>query len=105
MRGHGLLIWPISKLLARSLRTLIIIRKKKFLKDATHYVWDDPYLFKVGADGLLRRCVAANEAKNILWHCHNSAYGGHYNGQRTAVKVLQSGFYWPTLFKDAHFHV
>src|ERR1044072_2053823 len=80
-------------------------QKKKFLKDATHYVWDDPYLFKVGADGLLRRCVAANEAKNILWHCHNSAYGGHYNGQRTAVKVLQSGFYWPTLFKDAHFHV
>ena len=23
-------------------------------------------------------------------------------GDRTAHKVLQSGFYWPTLFKDAH---
>ena len=29
------------------------------------------------------------------------AYGGHHTGDRTAHKVLQSGFYWPTLFKDA----
>ena len=31
--------------------------------------------------------------------------GGHFGGQRTAAKVLQSGFYWPTLFKDAHHFV
>ena len=30
-----------------------------------------------------------------------SVYGGHHAGDRTAQKVLQSGFYWPTLFKDA----
>jgi len=54
---------------------------------------------------LIRRCVTRNEAKNILWHCHNSPYDGHFNGQRTTAKVLQSGFYWPTLFKDAHEHV
>ncbi|KAK8600012.1 hypothetical protein V6N12_049873 [Hibiscus sabdariffa] len=30
---------------------------------------------------------------------------GHFGGSRTAAKVLQSGLYWPTLFKDAHnFH-
>ena len=33
--------------------------------------------------------------------CYGSAYGGHHAGDRTAQKVLQSGFYWPTLFKDA----
>ena len=26
----------------------------------------------------------------------------HHAGDRTTHKVLQSGFYWPTLFKDAH---
>ena len=36
---------------------------------------------------------------------YNSPYEGHFNGQRTVAKVLQSGFYWPTLFKDAHEHV
>jgi hypothetical protein len=30
-----------------------------------------------------------------------SPYGGHHAGDRTAQEVLQSGFYWPTLFKDA----
>jgi hypothetical protein len=61
-------------------------------------------LFKIGADNLLRRCVVKEEARKILWQCHNSPYGGHFNGERTAVKVLQSGFYWPTLFKDAYAH-
>nr|KYP49928.1 Retrovirus-related Pol polyprotein from transposon 17.6 [Cajanus cajan] len=79
-------------------------QKKKFLHDATYYVWDDLHLFKIGADDLLRRCVSREQAKSILWHCHNSPYGGHFNGERTAAKVLQAGFYWLTLFKDAHSH-
>ena len=39
---------------------------------------------------------------SILNHCHTLPCGGHFGGQRTAAKVLQSGFYWPSLFKDAH---
>jgi len=75
-------------------------QRKKFFKDANHYLWDDPYLFKVSIDGLIIRCVAGEEANSIMWHCHSSTYGGHYSGERTIAKVLQSGFWWPTLFKD-----
>ena len=77
-------------------------QRKKFLHDARFYVWDDPHLFKAGADNLLRRCVTKEEARSILWHCHSSPYGGHHSGDRTAAKVLQSGFFWPSIFKDAH---
>jgi hypothetical protein len=45
--------------------------------------------------------VPEYEQQEILRKCHGSAYGGHHAGDRTAQKVLQSGFYWPTLFKDA----
>ena len=38
----------------------------------------------------------------ILRHCHSLECGGHFNGQRTIAKVLQSGFYWPSIFKDAY---
>ncbi|RVW13814.1 Retrovirus-related Pol polyprotein from transposon 297 [Vitis vinifera] len=38
----------------------------------------------------------------ILSHCHDSACGGHFASQKTAMKVIQSGFWWPSLFKDAH---
>src|SRR5664279_2713076 len=49
----------------------------------------------------MRRCVPEHEQEEILRKCHNSLYGGHHAGDRTAHKVLQLGFYWPTLFKDA----
>jgi len=77
---------------------------KKFLNDA-HYVLDDPYLFKLRVDNMLKRCVTKEEARSISWHCHNSPYGEHYNGDRTGAKVLQSGFFWPSIFKDAHEHM
>ena len=66
-----------------------------------HYFWDDPYLYKQGVDGIIRRCVPDHEQHDIIEECHDSPYGGHHGGDRTAAKVLQSGFYWPTLFKDA----
>ena len=60
-----------------------------------------PHLYKEGVDGVIRRCVPEHEHEQILCKCHFEPYGGHHAGDRTAHKVLQSGFYWPTLFKDA----
>ena len=51
---------------------------------------------------MIRQCVPKDEMGSILNHCHTLSCGGHFGGQRTAAKVLQSGFYWPSLFKDAH---
>ncbi|KAL6319127.1 hypothetical protein AAG906_011206 [Vitis piasezkii] len=42
------------------------------------------------------------EQQGILSHCHENACGGHFASQKTAMKVLQSGFTWPSLFKDVH---
>ena len=39
---------------------------------------------------------------SILNQYHTLSCRGHFGGQRTAAKVLQSGFYWPSLFKDLH---
>ena len=73
-------------------------QKKKFFFDLRHYFWDDPHLYK-GVDGVIRCCVPEHEHVQILQKCRSEAYGGHHAGDRTAHKVLQSGFYWPTLFK------
>lgn len=63
-------------------------QRKRFLRDAYYYVWDDPNLYKLRTDNLLRRCVTKEESKSILWHCHNSPYKGHNNGDWTVAKVL-----------------
>ncbi|RVW33943.1 hypothetical protein CK203_082938 [Vitis vinifera] len=51
---------------------------------------------------IIRKCVPEEEQQGILSHCHENACGGHFASQKTAMKVLQSGFTWPSLFKDAH---
>ena len=48
---------------------------------------------------IIRRCVPEGEQSKILKECHSSSYGGNFAGDKTAHKILQSGFYWPTILK------
>ena len=74
----------------------------KLKADAKHFVWDDPYLWKFCSDQVIRRCVPNGEFEAILHHCYDTSVGGHSGPQRTARRVLDSGFYWLTIFKDAY---
>ncbi|GJW08764.1 hypothetical protein Tco_1571187 [Tanacetum coccineum] len=77
-------------------------QKNKFFKDVKHYFWDDPYLFKICADQVIRRCVYGQEAVDILTACHNGPTGGHYGANYTAKKVFDSGFFFLATYRDAH---
>nr|GFA21922.1 reverse transcriptase domain-containing protein [Tanacetum cinerariifolium] len=77
-------------------------QKNKFFKDVKHYFWDDPFLFKICADQVIRRCVHDKETLDILKACHNRSTGGHHGANLTAKKVFNSSFFWPTIYKDAH---
>nr|GEX56916.1 reverse transcriptase domain-containing protein [Tanacetum cinerariifolium] len=58
-------------------------QKNKFFKDVKHYFWDDPFLFKIYVDQVIRRCVQGQEAINILKACHNEPTGGHHGPNYT----------------------
>ncbi|KAL4339564.1 hypothetical protein GQ457_08G027440 [Hibiscus cannabinus] len=77
--------------------------RKRFKYNAKGYFWDEPYMFKQYADQIIRRCIPEEEHQQILEQCHSAPYGGHFGGNRTSAKVLQSGLYWPTLHRDAQF--
>ncbi|GJR17552.1 reverse transcriptase domain-containing protein [Tanacetum coccineum] len=77
-------------------------QKNKFFSGLKHYFWEEPYLFKVCSNGMIRRCVSGPETQTILDQCHHGPTGGHYGPNVTAKKVLDSGFYWPTVIKEAH---
>ncbi|KAL6340645.1 hypothetical protein AAG906_010553 [Vitis piasezkii] len=76
--------------------------RKHFFAKIHAYYWEELFLFKYCVDQIRRKCVPEEEQQGILSHCHESACGGHFASQKTAMKVLQSGFSWPSLFKDAH---
>ncbi|XP_076953829.1 uncharacterized protein LOC143628028 [Bidens hawaiensis] len=75
-------------------------KKQHFLSQVKHCAWEDPDLFRVGADQVMRRCIPEGEMRSVLCHAHSSPCGGHFSGQKTGHRVLACGFYWPTIFKD-----
>ncbi|WKA10605.1 hypothetical protein VitviT2T_028170 [Vitis vinifera] len=76
--------------------------RKHFFAKIHAYYWEESFLFKYCVDQIIRKCVPEEEQQGILNHCHENACGGHFVSQKTAMKVLQSRFTWPSLFKDAH---
>ncbi|GJY52890.1 reverse transcriptase domain-containing protein [Tanacetum coccineum] len=71
--------------------------------------FSDEYLMmlktKFNDDEPWRRCVAESEIFEILAHCHSRPTRGHHSASVTARKVYKSGFYWPSVFKDAKEYV
>ncbi|GJZ53662.1 reverse transcriptase domain-containing protein [Tanacetum coccineum] len=80
-------------------------KRKRFFSQVKTYFWEEPYTFKLCADNIMRRCVAGSETIKILTHCHSGPTDGHHSANVTAKKVYESGFYWPSVFKDANEYV
>jgi hypothetical protein len=67
--------------------------RKKIQVESICHLWDDPYLYRVCSDGLLRRFVPTAEGKQIIEKCHATPYGGHYGIFCTQAKIRQCGFF------------
>jgi hypothetical protein len=74
--------------------------QRRIISESRKYFWDAPYLFKLGNDGVIRRCVPREERLEILRKCHLAEYGGHYSHFRIQAKLWYSGFYWPEMHED-----
>lgn len=77
-------------------------QNKKFLCDVKKVCVDEPYSFREYADHVIRMCVTELEMHAILEACHTLSVVVHHGGIRRAIKVLQCGYYWPTMYCDAH---
>ncbi|GJV79594.1 reverse transcriptase domain-containing protein [Tanacetum coccineum] len=70
--------------------------------DIANYLVDDPYLFRIYADQIIQRCVDGKESMDILEACPHGPTRGHHGPNYTAKKVFDSGFFWTTIYRDAH---
>ncbi|XP_042045409.1 uncharacterized protein LOC121791599 [Salvia splendens] len=77
-------------------------QKLKLKSDSRYFYWDDPYLWKMGADQVIRRCIPEWEQEDVMIHCHALACGGHFGPKKTAWKILDSEFYWPSIHREAY---
>nr|GEY66903.1 hypothetical protein [Tanacetum cinerariifolium] len=52
--------------------------------------------------GLTTQQKKKQEAFDILKACHEGPSGGHHGANLTAKKVFDAGFFWPSIYRDAH---
>eukprot|EP00253_Pinus_taeda_P006011 PITA_06011 len=79
--------------------------KRAIRLKAKNFTIIDDVLFKQNYDSVLLRCLEKQEAQKVLQELHDGPAGGHFGADTTAHKVIHAGYYWPTLFRDAHEHV
>ncbi|XP_049399876.1 uncharacterized protein LOC125863958 [Solanum stenotomum] len=56
-------------------------KKQRLKYDAPFYIWDETFLLKQGPDQMMQRCIAEQEATQMLESCHSSLYCGHHGGE------------------------
>jgi hypothetical protein len=79
--------------------------KQKVIQLSENYMWHDDCLYKTRLDLEIRRCVREDEIHDILQAFHDGPCGGHFIDKWIAYKVIQSGYYWPHISKDAKTYV
>jgi hypothetical protein len=75
--------------------------KRKIIAWSANYSWVGHHIFHTCPDLIIRRCVREDEVPDILRNFHDGPCGGHFSDKCTTYKVLHSGYYWPSIFKDA----
>ncbi|GJZ00581.1 reverse transcriptase domain-containing protein [Tanacetum coccineum] len=63
-------------------------KRRRFFSQVKNYFWDEPYAFKLCPVNIMRRCVAGDEIREILAHCHSGPTGGHHSASITGRKGL-----------------
>ena len=59
-------------------------------------------LYRLGKDSRLRQVISDSQARMILQELHKGNAGGHFSQDITVRKVLDAGYWWPTLYKDTY---
>lgn len=63
--------------------------------------WISKFIFYTRPDQVTQRCLREDATYDVLHACHGEPCGGHFANKRNAFKILNTGYYWPTLHKDA----
>eukprot|EP00253_Pinus_taeda_P009223 PITA_09223 len=75
-----------------------------FSKEISNHLHDLNQIFQ----RCKKYCISLNPKKSfflLIKELHDGPAGGHFGADTTAHKVIHAGYYWPTLFRDAHEYV
>ena len=78
---------------------------RKLKVQASRFVLIRDVLYKRGFSRPYLRCLSRNEADYVMREVHKGICGNHSGAQSLVHKLIQAGYYWPTMLKDAQAYV
>ena len=75
---------------------------KRLIRKVAPYTLLVGKLYRLGKDGILRRCLTEHEMPVVIFEIHEGICGGHFPGEITTRKALKTGYWWPTMAQDIH---
>ena len=70
------------------------------LHHAKYYLIINDTLYRRGNDSILWCFLTHEEDELVLNDCHSVSCGDHLYGLATTQKILCTGYFWPSVFKD-----
>lgn len=62
-------------------------------------------MFRKDFNEALLRCIGADQEEKLIRELHDGPDGGHFSARTTTMKIMRTGYYWPSLFHDCHWYV
>ncbi len=81
-------------------KTLNLAQKQKFAIKVEPFTLKEEIMYRVGQDNIMRKCLTTSEAQILLKEPHEGVVGGHFFIDIIAKKILDEGYWWPTLFNN-----
>ncbi|XP_075670199.1 uncharacterized protein LOC142639961 [Castanea sativa] len=78
---------------------------RKLKVKAARFILIKDVLYKRGFSRPYLRCLASKEADYIIREVHEGICGNHSESRSLVHKLVQAGYYWPTMQKDADAYV
>ena len=79
--------------------------KKTHINQSVRHIWVNGDILYIEYDIIIRRCVRKDDILEILKSFHDEPCVGHFADKQTTYKILNLGYYWPSLFKDCKKYV
>jgi len=81
---------------------LNLAQKQKLAKKVTPFILKEGIMYRVEQDNRMHICLTTSRAQIFLKELHEGMARGNFVANIIAKKILDVGYWWPTLFKDTH---
>ncbi|XP_060180738.1 uncharacterized protein LOC132610466 [Lycium barbarum] len=75
-------------------------RKTEIRRRAPRFLYYKNTLYRRSFDGVLLRCLGADESVQAMQEAHSGVCGAHQSGPKLHFHIKRMGYYWQTMVKD-----